>query len=382
MPSLKEVAERSKVSALIAYQVLSDIGDIDQQTRQKVWETADELGYRLNVTIRDVADVAGVSIATVSYVLNNSAPVSQATRQRVLEAAALLKYRPNTTARNLQANRTRLIGYAWHHVVLGKTNALLDRFVYAMAQAAEAREYHVLTFAQPRENLVRPFEELLLTNRVDGFIIADTNRDDPRIERLIRLKAPFAAFGRANDTWVFPHVDVDGRRGIEMAVEHLLANGHRRIAILAWPEGSLSGDARLQGYFDALHTAGIAPLPEWIVRTYNTTEAGYFATQSLLALKERPTAIVCVSDMMALGAMNCLYSAGLRIGPDVALTGFDDDPTSEFLHPPLTSLRQPIDKIATQLVEMLVAQLEDSALTPQQILLPPRLVVRASSERD
>lgn len=381
MPTLKDVADRSQVSLLTAYRALSSAEAVDPQARQAVLAAAQAMGYRLNVTIRDVAHLAEVSIATVSYVLNNSQPVSAETRARVLGAATALGYRPNQIARNLQSSKAHLIGYAWH-TQPGRINAILDRFTYCMAQAAESYGYHVLTFAQPSLDAVEPFTELMQTNRVDGFIIADTNRNDTRIRYLLDAGFPFAAFGRANERWDFAYVDVDGRRGIEMAVAHLLALGHTRIAALGWPEGSLSGDARVQGYFDAMDAAGITPLPSWIVRTTNSSTHAFQAARHLMSLSpgERPTAIVCLSDMMALGVMNYVHDTGLRIGHDVAVTGFDDDPTSALWRPPLTTLRQPVDEIATCIVDLLLAQLENRPVATRQVLLAPSLIVRASSD--
>ncbi len=381
MPSLRDVANKANVPILSAYQVLSNTAPVEPQTRQAVIDAAEQLNYRLNVTIRDVADQAHVSIATVSYVLNNTVPVSAATRERVLDAVAALGYRPNITARNLKASETRMIGYAWHDVPPGQMNTVLDRFIYCMALAAESYGYHVLTFTQPTENVVQTYEELISINRVDGFVISNTGLNDERIRRLMEMGVPFAAFGRANDEWDFPYVDVDGRQGIKTAVEHLLAQGHRRIGVLAWPEGSLSGDARLEGYLDALETAGIKPEPDWIVRTQNAVHDGWQAAQRLMSARKPPTAVVCVSDMIAIGAMGYIESAGLRAGVDVAITGFDDLPMSEHLRPPLTSLRQPIELLARQVIDLLIAEIAQRRLPEHQILLAPTLIVRASSSQ-
>lgn len=381
MPSLRDVANRANVPILTAYHALSNAALVEHQTRQAVIDAAEQLNYRLNVTIRDVADQAHVSIATVSYVLNNSVPVSATTRERVLEAVAALGYRPNITARNLKASETRMIGYAWHDVPAGQMNTVLDRFMYCMALAAESYGYHVLTFTQPGENVVKTYEELISINRVDGFVISNTGLNDERIRRLMDMGVPFAAFGRANDEWDFSYVDVDGQQGIKTAVEHLLAQGHQRIGVLAWPEGSLSGDARLAGYLDALQTARIRPEPDWIVRSQNAVQDGWQAAQRLMAAKQSPTAIVCVSDMIAIGAMSYLESVGLRAGGDVAITGFDDLPLSEHLRPPLTSLRQPIELLARQVIDLLMAEIERSRLPERHVLLAPTLVIRESSSQ-
>jgi DNA-binding LacI/PurR family transcriptional regulator len=384
MTSLINVAEKANVPLITAYHALSDSVPVDAQVRRAVIDAAHKLGYKLNITIRDVAHQAGVSIATVSYVLNNSAPVSTATRQKVIEAVESLGYRPNITARNLKANETRMIGYAWHNFMPdGKINILLDRFIYTMAMAAESYGYHVLTFAQPEADSVRTYEELIFTNRVDGFVVSNTNRDDARIQRLIDMKVPFASFGRANDTWDFPYVDVDGQRGTELVVEHLLERGHRDIAFIGWPEGSLNGDARFQGYGDALSCIGIVPSQELVMRTINSVDDAYHATQELIANTptRRPTAIVCISDLIAVGAMHCLADLGFGIGEDIALTGFDDDPMSEHLRPGLTSVHQPIDTIAAQVIDLLMAEIEKRPTPNRHILMAPELKVRASSSK-
>jgi DNA-binding LacI/PurR family transcriptional regulator len=199
----------------------------------------------------------------------------------------------------------------------------------------------------------------------------------------MEMRIPFVSFGRANDTWDFAYVDVDGRHGIRTATDHLLAQGHTQIAILAWPGGSLNGDERLGGYQDALAAAGIAPRPAWVVRTINSVNHAYSAVSRLLALPadQRPTAIVALTDIMAIGAMRCIEDNGLRIGRDMAVTGFDDDPIAAFLRPSLTTLRQPIDVIAQQVVDLLMASIDGLPAEDYQLMLSPDLIVRESSRR-
>jgi DNA-binding LacI/PurR family transcriptional regulator len=335
-----------------------------------------------SVTIKDVARRAGVSIATVSYVLNKSAPVSEATRSRVLAAAADLGYRPSAMARGLRAQESRIIGYSWHRVPADRWHPILDCFLYSMAEAAEAQGYHILTFTGGSDGKPwLPYEELMLTGRVDGFILSETNREDERIRYLRNRGFPFVAFGRANEEWDFPYVDVDGEAGIRQAVEHLVALGHRRIGLLAWPEASLVGHHRYQGYVAALRSARISLDPAWIVRTEHTEAAGRQGMHGLLGLPpaRRPTAVVAVSDLMAIGAINAIYEAGHQPGRDLAVVGFDDIPTAQYLHPPLTTLRQPIAEVGERVVNMLLGVIRGQDLAERSVLLPPRLIVRDSS---
>src|SRR5258707_1372018 len=382
MPTLKEVAQRANVSLLTTYHVLSNAGSgqIADDTRQAVLDVAANLGYRLNVTIHDVAALAGVSIATVSYVLNNTVQVSAPTRERVLKAVADLNYHPNITARNLQASETRMIGYAWHDVPPGQMNPVMDKFIYCMALAAESFGYHVLTFTQPQRGESKAYEQLIRTNQVDGFILSNTSPNDQRIQKLIEMGVPFASFGRANNELDFPFADVDGRFGIRNCTEHLFERGHKRIAYLGWPHT----DERLGGYIDALGNEGIKVNSDWIMRSNDTMVEAANAVHRVIEvpIKERPSAIVCASDMMAIGAMRYLSSVGLQIGTDIAITGFDDHPMSEFLYPSLTTVRQPIEWLAQKVIELLLAEIKKEEIPERHIIVRPELIIKGSSSQE
>jgi len=333
-------------------------------------------------TIKDVARRAGVSTATVSYVLNNSGAVSEATRQRVLQAVKELGYRPSVIARGLQARESRMIGYSWRPMPPDQFNPILEKFIHSMAEAAERHDYHVLTFPSPVPyDEVTIYQDMIESGRVDGFILPHTNLNDRRIRYLLDVGFPFVAFGRSNPEWDFPWVDVDGTDGMRQAVTHLLDLGHRRIACLAWPEASLTGQYRLEGYQTAMTEAGLPIDPAWIIRTENDYYHAYQATQSWLALPSdrRPTAVVALSDLMAIGVMNAAADAGLEVGPDLAVVGFDDAPITGYLRPSLTSLRQPIAEVGERAVTMLIQLVRGETPSPAQVLLKPRLIVRDST---
>ncbi len=162
-------------------------------------------------TIRDVAKEAGVSIATVSYVLNGSKHVADDTRRRVLETVERLGYRANIMARNLQASETRLLGYTWRPSPAGTFNPILDRFLQAIAEAAAQHGYRILTFpTNSIEEELDTYRELTRIGQVDGFVLSNTNLHDQRVRSLLDANFPFVAFGRSNPEWDFPWVDVDG----------------------------------------------------------------------------------------------------------------------------------------------------------------------------
>lgn len=336
---------------------------------------------RKRVSIKDVAELAGVSYQTVSKVLNGQAHVSAEKIERILASARELGYKPNRQARNLRAQRSHLIGYSWESGTLDVANFILDKFLTSMVEEAEAAGYHLLPFPyREGEDQIQGYRDLIEAGQVDGFVISSVNYNDPRAAYLLSQSFPFVAFGRSNANHDFPWVDVDGTAGVRLAVEHLLARGHRRIAALAWPETSRVGNERLSGYTAALAAAGLTPDPAWIVRAQGTYELARANTERLLDLhpERRPTAIITMNDVMAIGAIQAAQARGLTVGSDLAVIGFDDVPVAPYLMPPLTTIRQPIAEIGRKIVEMLVKIIRGETLAERQVLFRPQLIVRAS----
>ncbi|MGE5378920.1 MAG: LacI family DNA-binding transcriptional regulator [Bacteroidota bacterium] len=332
------------------------------------------------VTLKSVASRAGVSYQTVSKVLNGQIQVAPETRERILKAADELGYRPNQIARNMRAQRSHMIGYSWLPTSPDQINQILDQFLSSMVHEAEAAGYHLLPFPF-RDGHVDDYRELIDTGRVDGFVISSINFDDPRISFLMERKFPFVGFGRSNPDWNFPYVDVDGTAGLNMATRHLIEKGHRMIGALAWPEDSRVGNDRVAGFFEAMRTAGIEVHPEWIERGEGTFEFGYQASRRLLSLpkQERPTALVAMSDTMAIGGIHAAREYNLEVGRDIDIIGFDDAPMSQYLFPALTTVRQPIRDAGRKCVEVLVSLMKGDELAQSQILLPPTLIIRSSA---
>lgn len=364
---------------LTAFHTLNRSAAVDEENHQRVFQAAEDLRYTLKITQIDIADLAGVAKGTVSYALNNSDLIKPATRQKVLEAAQALGYRLNVTARNLKTNRAGTVGYSWHVADdPSRMNNLLDRFIYRVTMAAEARHYHLLTFIQPSENADEVYDNLISTSRVDGFILSDVGYHDPRIARLSAMRAPLAAFGGmyvhdAN----FAYVDVDSKQGITMVVNHLIEQGHEQIGLITYLPGLPFGDAREDGYREAMASAGIRAQDEWIAYTPNILHSASVSAHKLMSAQFPPTAIVCSNDLMAFGARSYLSETGLRIPDNVALTGYDDDPTAEFLG--ITSVRQPIDELAQTLFDILLGEINQEPVTERQVVFAPELIARQST---
>ncbi len=337
------------------------------------------------VTIKQVAQRAGVSYQTVSKLLNKQVRLAPDTEARIWEAVQALGYRPLYMARGLRSRRSRTLGYSWTPVLPGGANPILDTLLSSMLQAAEAEDYHLLCFPHHPEpgRQLDAYRELYETGRVDGFILSSVEYDDPRVLALLERHVPFVAFGRSNPELEFPCIDVNGGEGLRQAVAHLVELGHRRIAALAWPPGSRVGNNRLQGYLTGMEQAGLTVDPAWLLRGEGQMAFGYDAANTLLDLPpaRRPTAVVALNDLMAIGALRAAQHRGLSVGRDLAVTGFDDMDLDRYIQPALTSIRQPVWEIGQRLIHLMLEILrEEPPASPACVLLDPSLIVRESSQ--
>jgi len=328
-------------------------------------------------TIKDVSRASGVSVATVSNVLNAPERVAPETRRRVTEAIDELGFRPNRAARSLPQGRTFTIGYC---IPAGSQDFALDTFLHQVTERASDAGMDILLFTPHRgQSEVDSYWEIVRRGAVDGFVLSNTGHDDERVQLLLDAGMPLVSFGRTDLSDRHSWVDVDGRAGTRAAVEHVTEQGHRRLGLVAWPEGSLSGDDRATGFVQGLEAAGLDFDPRHLVRTENDLEAGRQAAAQLLAMDRPPTAIVTVQDVLAAGVMAELHHRGIRGGRDVAVTGFDDSPPAIYGTPTITSVRQPIAAIGRRIVEFLVHDLEADDGIHRSALVEPELVIRESS---
>lgn len=331
-------------------------------------------------TSRDVAKLAGVSQSTVSLVLNAvpGARISERSRRRVLDAARRLDYHPNASARSLVRQRAGVIGLALrqHTDFLG-ANAFLPRVMAGLTSITVPAGFKLLV--EPIEDVTEPDTYIRLAHEahVDGMILSGVRSDDGQLRRLSEADFPVVLWGRLEGSDL-PFVDVDNAEAARIAVEHLIALGHRRIACITNgpPEDSASA-ARLDGYRLALKIADL-PFDPALVRYGDFEErSGTEAMLDILSDRSRPSAVFVASDEVALGALKAVRARGLRVPDDIALMGFDDLPISEFLDPPLTTMRVPARAIgvhaATMLIELITSQAQ-----PDSRFLPTELVIRES----
>jgi DNA-binding LacI/PurR family transcriptional regulator len=335
------------------------------------------------VTLKEVAAHAGVSYQTVSKVINRKVRISKEKEERIWQSVRELGYRPNLIARSLRSQRSYMIGFSWEPAPRGLSNSILDQFIQSMATAAESAGYHMLAFPHhPGGAWISGYRELIDTNRVDGFVLYSVEYNDPRVEFLKERNFPFVAFGRSRPGFEFPYVDVDGCAGMRKVIDHLVEQGHRRIGVLAWPQDSRVGQNRMEGICSRLSELGIPLYDEWVAHGEGIVQFGYQVTSAWLDCPpgEHPTAIVCFNDLMAIGALHAAREKGVRVGPELAVTGFDDMPLTQYFYPSLTTVRQPIWDVGQRVMSLLLDLLEEKTSPQTSLLLEPTLVVRQSSQ--
>ncbi len=325
-------------------------------------------------TLGSVAALAGVSKQTVSNVINSPRIVRDETARRVTAAIAELGYRPHRAASQLRTRRSRVLGL---RVQNRFTDAVFDRFLHALTDAAGALDYRIMLYTAPDDDAeIRAYGELLDRWDLDGFVLTGTHPGDERTSYLSQAGVPCVTFGRPwDDSGHHPWVDVDGASGTRMATQHLISQGHRRIGFLGWPDSSGVGGDRLAGWAGQVKAAGLPVLlPS---RAVNDAVHGRAAAAELLDRTD-PTAIICASDVLALGAMAEISARGMKVGEQIAVIGFDDTDISEVGG--LSSLAQPLVEVASHSARLIAALIEKpSADPPEHVLLLPTLVIRGSS---
>ena len=330
-------------------------------------------------TLATVAEHAGVSRQTVSNALNNPHLLRADTLERVRKAIRDLGYSPNRAARHLRTRSSRLVGLRLEPAAEGTANALMDRFLHSLVESTDEAGYHVLLFSAEDQDPVTAYDDLLRSTAVDAFVITETFRGNPQAGWLEQRGAPFVAFGRpwAEPTATHPWVDVDGAAGVALAVHHLADRGHERIAWIGWGKSSYLGEDRRSGWVEAMHTRSLST-SRLSARGDDTVEFGRRAAHALLEA-EAPTAFVCASDTLAMGVLHAMAELDRQPGRDVAVVGFDDSIAAQVVPPGLTSVRQPLEQAAVEIVKLLGLRLAHRPTERSGVLLSPTLSVRGTS---
>lgn len=312
---------------------------------------------RRRPTMKDVAEHANVSISTVSYVLNDSGPVAPERRSRVLNAIRLLDYSPNESARSLKRRSASTIAM----VVPDLTNQFFAMVAEGVQRAASAVDVLVVLVLPDATELPEESQaKLLRSQRVDGVIYLSGTGSMPASIYELARSGPVVLVDEQIPGRDLPAVVCDSRKGAREVAAHVLGQGHRRLAVIGGPPALWTAQQRLAGYREAFAGAGIDPDSVPVHAGDYRLQSGAAMAARILALPQadRPTALICANDLMAIGAIECLRSHGMGVPADMSVVGFDDLPISALLTPRLTSVRQPAHDMGFQAARVLFDLLE------------------------
>ena len=328
-------------------------------------------------TIYTVAQRAGVSIATVSRVLNNQPLVKAETKARVLQAMEALGYRPSACARGLAANTTGTIALVFPKL----SGPFFSALIHGAEIAASDCDYHLLIYGASGAALGADNQTLgMLTTKVDGLILASPGVSRCYIRDLQRQNLPVVVLGEEPSGSGTPvdSIQPDNVGGAAKIVTHLIEHGNRRIAMIKGPAARTHASDREQGYRKALQEHGLPCYAELVIAGAFNENGGYTAMQRLLQQDPVPDAVFAASDQMAIGAMAAIHESGLRVPEDIALVGFDDIETAQYTHPPLTTVHQDLLGQAQLAVNLLLARINGTESVVEIRILPAELVIRRS----
>ncbi len=333
------------------------------------------------VTIRDVAKRLNLSITTISRALDGYPDVAEPTRRLVIETASEMGYAPNPTARQLRRQRSEAIGFILPRAVNGFSDPFFAEFLSGLGDEAASRRIDLLVASAPAESAEEHqiYRQWALKRKVAGVLLNRIRLQDWRVSYLTQVGLPFVTFNRAQDTLDYPSVGIANRDCFKSVTEHLVGLGHQRIAYVGGPASLRIQADRFAGYQMALQEAGLGLDRSLVVESDLSPEGGYRAGTALLSALHPPTAIACIDDLTAMGALHAAHELGFQVGSDVAVSGFDGISPSAHTQPPLTTVQQPLYEIARQMVAILAASLKGESMSERRVQLQAHLLVRAST---
>lgn len=330
-----------------------------------------------SVTIQAVAAAAGVSKTTVSHVLSGNRPVSAATRRRVEKVMDELGFTPNFFAQALNHNRSNSIALIAQDI----TNPFYPALARGLQAAVSGQDQVVMLFdaGATNDSLTHAFVTDAIQRRADGVVVAVSDVDDD-ITRLLEAEIPVVAVGSGASSLPIDWVTADDERIAGDAVMHLHLLGHRRIATIAGPLTHTPGKPRNIGYLRAMQDLDLPVEPTFIEHGEWTRESGFQAMRRLIARSDRPSAVFCANDLMAIGALDAAHQAGLSVPEDIAIVGVDDIDAASLVRPALTTVRIPAEEIGRAAGELLLHRIaEGMTSTHRHVLVQHKLITRESA---
>lgn len=332
------------------------------------------------MTISDIAKRAGVSTMTVSRVLNASGPVAEKTAQKVKSVMAELNYQPNLIARSLSSQKTMTFG-----VLIPKTEQLfLDNYIAqvlsGISDVAQENDYRIMLVPINHSSSNGGcYLNYVRSKLFDGLILLKAKIDDPNLPKLAKTNFPFVLINYRKYSDNYNFVDSENVKGAELAMKHLVDKGHRKIAFVEGTMDETNSRDRLQGYKNSIEKFNLVDREDYIICGQFDRNIAYQRAAQLLDLDDKPTAIFCSDDYMALGVIERIKDYGLSVPKDIAVVGFDNIELSGFTKPSLTTITQPMYEIGRSAVEVLLDLITKKKEPPIRKMLKTELVVRDST---
>ena len=339
----------------------------------------------MTITIKDIAEKAGISYATVSRALNGKYGVNPETRRQVLEIAASLNYSPNAIARGLVKKKTLSIGL----IIPDITNPFFPEVARGVEDYSEKRDYSIfLCNSNWDKNKENRYVRLLVEKRVDGLIIAPSASTVTDEDRKVFSRLPVVLMSGVQPGSGTASVVVDTVKGGFIAGRHLVERGARKPCFIGGAEDSFSVKERYEGFLEAVTAAGIPLLPPYVKFGDYRQKSGYRIMKELLLTDEKPDAVFASNDLLAIGALEAIREAGIRVPEDIALIGFDNIPTAAFRGVELTTVDHPKYRMGELAAEILLEKIEgaESSLSGEtgdddgcRVILEPELIIRKTA---
>lgn len=328
------------------------------------------------ITLEEIAKLSNVSRATVSRVINGGANVREETRKRVMDVIESVNFQPNLAARSLAAGRTNVIGLV---IPAGIAAIFSDpwfpQVVNGISKACNSKGYSVMLWLAEPEYERQMITRILHSGLLDGVIVSSMSIDDPIIKALHLSKMPFVLIGR-HPTLDIVHIDVDNISGGYDATNHLIKLGNKKIGIITGPQNLIAGLDRFKGYQKALNENNMVLEPDLIVEGDFSEISGYECGKKLI--EHHPDAIFVSNDTMALGALRAMRDMEINVPDDIAIVGFDDIPNASSSQIPLTTVRQPTQKMGRAAVNTLLDVIDHKRGNHQNKIFSTELVIRES----
>ncbi len=332
---------------------------------------------KTNVTMRDVAKKAGVSVATVSRVLNDSDLVVAKTEDRIKKIAKELNYIPSASARSLSLRKTETIGLLLPDIY----GDFFSEIIRGADSTARNRKHHLIVSSAHNNAEELDAAVRTLSGRVDGMIIMSPHLESSTYLRSVLKAMPAVILGSSIDIGTADYITIDNAGGAKQVVNHLLRQGHKRIAIIRGEKDNVDAEERLKGFCEAMRQSANQVSDDDIVAGDFTEESGYNAAKQILASKVRPTAVFASNDSMAIGVLRKFREERIGVPREIAVAGFDDIIISSYVHPSLTTVHVDISQMGILSVISLLTTLdgERSPNSERRHVLPADLVIREST---